>query len=94
MPKAYLAVFYREAPGEENLAAYAGPAKEAIEAMGGTFIARGMPVATFELGQMQRSVIIQFDSAEAAVAAYESEAYQAALAHIGVERDMRVIEGV
>ena len=40
MAKGYLVVCYREPAKEENLAAYAAPAKAAIESMGGKFIAR------------------------------------------------------
>lgn len=94
MPKGYLVVVYREPPKEENLAAYAMPAKEAIEAMGGKFIARGMPVKTFEVGQMERSIVIEFESTDAAIRAYESDTYQQVLPSLGVMRDMRVIEGV
>ncbi|GGR01813.1 hypothetical protein GCM10010195_66930 [Kitasatospora griseola] len=41
-------------------------------------------------------VLIEFDSFEQAVAAYESEAYQKALVALpdGVERDFRIIEGI
>jgi uncharacterized protein (DUF1330 family) len=94
MSKVYLVVFYTEPPQEENLTAYAVPAKAAIEAMGGKFIARGMPLKTFEVGKAERSVIIEFESAEAAVKAYESERYQEILKRLGVQRDMRVIEGI
>ena len=93
MPRGYLVVCYRETPNADNLAAYAGPAKEAIEAMGGKFIARGMPVKTFEAGQLERSVVIEFESTDAAIRAYESERYQKVLPRLGVLRDMRVIEG-
>jgi uncharacterized protein (DUF1330 family) len=41
-------------------------------------------------------VVIEFDSVDAAVAAYESPGYQAALAALGdgAERDLRVIEAL
>lgn len=94
MSKVYLVVFYTEPPQEEDLKAYAVPAKAAIEAMGGKFIARGMPLKTFEAGKAERSVIIEFESAEAAAEAYESERYQEILKRLGVQRDMRVIEGI
>lgn len=94
MPKGYLVVCYKSAPAEENLAAYAADAKTAVEALGGKFIARGMPVKTFEAGQNERSVIIEFESADAAINAYEDPTYQAILPRLGVMRDMRVIEGV
>ena len=43
----------------------------------------------------QRCVVVEFESIEAAVAAYESEGYRAALSALGngAERDIRVLEG-
>ena len=47
-----------------------------------------------ENGLMERSVVIEFDSVDAAIAAYESPEYQAAFALLGdVDRDVRIIEG-
>lgn len=50
----------------------------------------------WEAGRMLRSVVIEFDSVEAVVAAYESRAYRDALAALdgGVIRDVRIIPGV
>ncbi|WP_249337425.1 DUF1330 domain-containing protein [Tsukamurella paurometabola] len=47
-------------------------------------------------GIAERTIVIEFDSFEQAVAARESEAYQEALAALGdgVERDFRIVEGV
>ena len=44
----------------------------------------------------ERTILVEFDSFEQAVAARESAAYQEALAALadGVERDFRIIEGV
>ena len=53
-----------------------------------------MPVKTFEIGQMERSIVIEFESTDAAIKAYESDTYQEVLPKLGVLRDMRVIEGV
>jgi len=95
MPKGYIVVSYREAPNEENLSNYAPKALEAMKNAGAKFIVRGMPVATFENGIEQRTVIVEFDSAELARAAITSDAYQAALALLGdIERDVRIIEGL
>ena len=61
---------------------------------GAKFIARGMPVATFENGIMQRTVIAEFETTEAAKAAFSSDTYKAAFQLLGdVERDVRIIEG-
>jgi uncharacterized protein (DUF1330 family) len=69
----------------------------ALTAAGGTFLARGMPAAVKESGKMQRTVLIQFDSLQAALAAYDSAGYQEAMRELGnnaVVRDIRIIEGV
>jgi uncharacterized protein (DUF1330 family) len=44
----------------------------------------------------QRTVLIEFESVERAVAAHDSAAYQAALSALGdgAEREIRIIEGV
>jgi uncharacterized protein (DUF1330 family) len=53
-----------------------------------------MPAAAFEHGQMERVVLIEFDSVASALAAYESPAYKAAhdLLGDGADRDIRVVE--
>ena len=45
---------------------------------------------------LQRVVIIEFDSVEKAVAAHDSEAYQAALKALdnGADREIRIVEGI
>jgi uncharacterized protein (DUF1330 family) len=96
MAKAYWISCYRSISDPEKLAAYAKLAGPAINAAGGKFIARGMPAKLFEKGVDQRTVIVEFDSVERAVAAYSSEAYKAALAALGnaAERDIRIVEAV
>ena len=49
-----------------------------------------------ENGIAQRTVLIEFDSFDAAMAAYESEAYQKALEALsgGADRDVRLFEGI
>jgi uncharacterized protein (DUF1330 family) len=95
MPKAYLISAYRAIKDPVKLAAYAALAKPAIEAAGGTFIARGMPEAVYEGGVKERTVVIEFDSLEKALAAYHTPAYTKALEALdgGAERDMRVVPG-
>lgn len=96
MPKAYWIATYRVIKNPEKLAAYAKLAAPAIQAAGGRFLARGMPVQVYELGVKERTVLIEFDSVAAATAAHDSPAYQAALAALddGAEREIRVIEAV
>jgi uncharacterized protein (DUF1330 family) len=97
MAKAYWICAYRSIARPEALAAYAKLASGAIEAAGGRFVARGVAAKTFEQGVAQRTVLIEFDSVERAVAAYTSPAYREALAALGpdaAERDIRIVEGV
>lgn len=96
MPKAYLVTTYRAIKNPEALAAYAKLAAPAMQAAGGRFLVRGMPVKVYELGMNERTVVVEFDSLEKAMAAYDSAGYQEALRALGenaVERDMRLVEG-
>jgi uncharacterized protein (DUF1330 family) len=96
MAKGYWVVFYRKISNPAALAEYGKLAVPAIEAGGGTFLTRGAAIKAFEGGLKERSVVIEFESAAKAIAAYESSAYQAALKHLqgAVERDVRMLEGV
>jgi uncharacterized protein (DUF1330 family) len=93
---AYWISLYRETTDEAKVAAYAALARPALEAAGGRFIARGMPEQVYEAGESTRTVLIEFDSVEAAVAAHDSAAYQEALAALdgGAVRDLRIAPGV
>jgi uncharacterized protein (DUF1330 family) len=55
-----------------------------------------MPEQTYEAGESTRTVLIEFESVAAAVAAHESPAYQEALAALdgGAVRDLRIVPGV
>ena len=96
MAKAYWIGFYRAISNPDALAAYAKLAGPAIMANGGKFLVRGLPAKTYEAGLAQRTVMLEFESVAAAVAAHDSPAYQEALAALGngAERDMRFVEGV
>ena len=96
MPKAYWISVYRAVTNPDKLAAYAKLAGPAISGGGGRFLARGEPVKVYERGVKQRTVVIEFDSLEKALAAHDTPAYQEALKALGngAERDMRVVEGV
>lgn len=93
---AYWISIYREVLDNDKLAAYAALARPALEAGGGTFIARGLPEQTYEQGEVTRTVLIEFDSVDAARAAHDSPAYQEALAALdgGAIRDLRIVPGV
>ena len=93
MAKGYWITCYRFVRDEAMLASYAKTAGPAIEAHGGRFLARGIPVKAYEIGLNQRLVIIEFESTKKAIEAYESPEYQAALAILkdAAERDVRII---
>ena len=56
-----------------------------------------MPAAVKESGLQMRTVLIEFDSLDAALTAYDSPGYKEALEKLGtnaVVREIRIIEGV
>ena len=93
---AYWISIYREISDDAKVAAYAELAGPALRDAGGRYIARGLPEVTYESGESTRTVLIEFDSVEAARAAHDSPAYQDALAALegGAVRDMRIVPGV
>jgi uncharacterized protein (DUF1330 family) len=92
---AYWINVYREITDEAKVAAYAELAGPALRAAGGTFVARGLPEQTYEAGEYTRTVVIEFDSVDAARAAHDSPAYQEALIALdgGAVRDVRIVPG-
>ncbi len=78
----------------EEYAKYTPIATEAIEAHGGTFLARAGKYVQLEGNERTRNVVARFPSIEAAVACYNSPKYQEALAHAkaGATRDIVVVE--
>ncbi|MGH3332065.1 MAG: DUF1330 domain-containing protein [Nocardioidaceae bacterium] len=96
MAKAYWINTFRSIHDEEKLAAYVELAGQAMRAAGGRFLARGLPAHAFESGLIERTTLIEFDSVDDAVAAYQSPGYQEALRVLGdgAERDLRIIEAV
>ena len=96
MAKAYWISCYSRVIDAAKLAAYAKLAGPAIEAGGGRILARATAAKAYENGKTERTVLIEFDSVEQAVALHESPAYQAALAALdgGAIRDMRIVPGV
>jgi len=96
MSKGYWLAIYKNIRDADQLAAYAKKASVAIAEGGGTFLSRGMPVQVLEAGEDTRTVLIEFDSPEAAIAAYNSEIYADALATLGdaAEREIRILDSV
>jgi uncharacterized protein (DUF1330 family) len=96
MAKAYWINTFRVIHDPDRLAAYIDLAGPAMRDGGGRFLARGIPAAAFESGTLERTTLIEFDGVDQAVATYQGEAYQRALAALGdgAERDIRIIEAV
>ena len=97
MPKAYFISTYQEVNDPDALAAYAKLAVPALTAAGAKFLARGLPAAIKEAGKLERTVLIEFESLQAALDAYDSEAYRVAmqkLAGNAIVRDIRIVEGI
>ncbi|QNI30438.1 DUF1330 domain-containing protein [Alloacidobacterium dinghuense] len=96
MKKGYWIVSYRSISDQSAVKAYGALAGPAIESLGGRLLTRSASqVQAHEAGLQQRTVVVEFDSFDTAVAAHESEAYQKALQALGsgAERDFRIIEG-
>ena len=90
---AYWINTFRSISDQAKLEAYIELAGPAMREAGGRFLARGNPARAFESGVPERTTLIEFDSVEQAVAAYESPAYQRALQVLGdgAVRDLRII---
>jgi uncharacterized protein (DUF1330 family) len=96
MAKAYWIATYRAVHDPEALAAYAALGAPALLKAGGRILARGNPAKVYDGGINERTVLLEFDSVAQAVAAHDSDDYQAALRVLGdaVERDLRIVEAV
>jgi len=96
MAKAYWIACYRQISDPAKLATYAKVAGPAIEAGGGRFLARAVAAKAYEDGKLDRTVLIEFDSVDQAIAAHDSAEYKRALALLegGAVRDMRIVPGL
>ena len=95
MTKAYWIATYRSVSNPDALTAYAKLSGPAVTQAGGRILVRGLPAHVYEAGLQQRTVVIEFDSVEQAMAAHDCTDYQEALAALanGAERDIRIVEG-
>ena len=95
MSKGYWITIYRKVKNAGALSEYAKLAGPAIAAGGGKFLARGVAAKVYEAGLKERTVLIEFESVEKAVATYEGASYQAAAKLLAgaVEREVRIVEG-
>ena len=96
MTKVYWICFYRSISDPKAVAEYAKLAGPAMAAAGGRFLARGNVAKTYEAGCNERTILLEFDSMEQAISAYESDGYQAALKALGngAVRDIRIMKSI
>ena len=97
MKKGYWVVAYRTVGDEATMKNYITLAIAALGQFGAhSLVPPGSAVTAHEAGSQQTTVVVEFDSYEIALAAYESTDYKKALAALGssVERDFRIAEGV
>jgi uncharacterized protein (DUF1330 family) len=97
MKKGYWIVAYRTVGDEATMKNYVALARTALGPFGArVLVSPGSAVTAHEAGLKQMTVVVEFDSYEIALAAYESEDYKKALAALGsgMERDFRIAEGV
>jgi uncharacterized protein (DUF1330 family) len=97
MKKGYWVVAYRTVGDEATMNNYLTLAGAALGKFGArVLVSPGSAVTAHEAGLQQATVVVEFDSYEIALAAYESADYKKAVAALGsgVERDLRIAEGV
>lgn len=96
MKKGYWIVAYKSISNESSVKAYAALAGPALQASGGRLLtASESRIETHEAGIPQRTIVVEFDNYDAALAAYKTDAYVKALRALGsgAERDFRIVEG-
>ena len=96
MAKAYWVVCYRSISDDTADEKYIKIAVPAVLAAGRRFLARGVAAKAYEHGLKERTVVVEFESLDKAIAAHDGPEYQAALAVLGngAERDLRIVEGI
>jgi uncharacterized protein (DUF1330 family) len=96
MKKGYWVVVYGSISDESAVKAYGALALPAVEAFGGRFLTRSTSqIQPHEAGLPLRTILVEFDTYEAALAARDSEVYRKALQALGsgAHRDFRIVEG-
>jgi uncharacterized protein (DUF1330 family) len=97
MKKGYWVVAYRTVGDEATMKNYVELARAALGQFGArTLVSPKGAVTAHEAGLEKMTVVVEFDSYEIALAAYESADYKKALVALGssVERDLRIVEGI
>jgi uncharacterized protein (DUF1330 family) len=95
MKKGYWVVSYRDDSDTESMKAYGALAGPILAAMGGTPLVRSVPAEAHEVGEMKRTVVVEFESLQKASDTYNSPEYTKAKAALGtvIQRDFRIVEG-
>jgi uncharacterized protein (DUF1330 family) len=96
MAKGYWINVFRKINDPKKVEAYRNLAGPVMQASGGKFLVRGDPAKVYEKGQMERVVVIEFESVAKAIETHDSPGYQAALKALGdgADRDLRIVEGL
>jgi uncharacterized protein (DUF1330 family) len=95
MPKGYFLSAHRSPANPQKREAYLQLAGSAMLKAGGETLASTNKVEAHENGVSEQTVLIEFESLDKAIAAYNSEDYQKALEALdgGADRDIRIFEG-
>ena len=96
MKKGYWVVAYRTVSDEATMKSYLELTGAALRPFGSRLlVSPASAVTAHEAGLKQMTAVVEFDSYEDALAAYETEDYKKALDALGseVERDFRIAEG-
>ena len=93
--KGYWVVCYKSVSNPATVSEYSKLAATALQALGGRVIAGGKPAKIHEAGVDHSVVVVEFESLEKAIAAYDSDLYRVALKVLdnGAQRDFRILEG-
>ncbi len=81
---------------QEEYSKYIKKASEVVESLNGRFLVRGGKQNEYENVGYERTVIVQFNSYEDAIKAYNCSDYQDALKHVkeSAERLFTIVQGV
>tara|TARA_A100001011_G_scaffold302238_1_gene315923 strand:- start:693 stop:986 length:294 start_codon:yes stop_codon:yes gene_type:complete len=96
MQKGYILFAHRSPADPEKREAYIKLAFPAIKLAGGKVLAQSKNVIVKENGINERTILVEFDTLEKAINAYNSKDYQEALKVLdnGSDRDVRIFEGI
>ena len=97
MKKGYWVVVYSSISDESAVKAYGARAVPALQSFGARFLTGSTSrMQVHEAGLQQRTIVVEFDTYDIALAVHKSAAYQMALQALGsgADRDFHIVEGV